>query len=215
MKVPGLNRTFAAQLTMRLRKSSSRPTKKGCSPMMRSRGSIFSSFPNGADLFGDVDADRTPGNAASTADASRTAELVDPRGELVGHPLAIAPLGRSSDAASVNIRKVLCETGIPAAPALGVITANFAYILDGCTKACGTNHGAIGTRQTTTGHIVPPRVLEVLVEKLFDSRSIDAAHLLPGRGLHFCSSLLTVFLRGWNSHQFGEDLDSTIAARCD
>jgi hypothetical protein len=67
-----------AQLTIRLVKPSSRPTKNGCFAMMRSRVSILASFPNSADLFGDVDAHRAPGNASTTTNTSRTAELIDP-----------------------------------------------------------------------------------------------------------------------------------------
>jgi len=96
----------------------------------------------------------------------------------VSHPLAIACFGGGSDTASVNIGKALCEAGIPAAPAFGVISGNVSYIFHRDAKACGADHRAVGTRQATAGHVVPARMLKVLVEKLFDASGIDATHLL-------------------------------------
>src|SRR6266508_3391295 len=54
-------------------------------------------------LLGDVDRHRAPGNAAPAADAARGPELVDPGGELVGHPLAIARGRRVADAAAMDV----------------------------------------------------------------------------------------------------------------
>ena len=42
------------------------------------------------DFFGEIDADRAPRDAAPAADAAGAAELVLPRGPLVGYPLAVA-----------------------------------------------------------------------------------------------------------------------------
>ena len=51
---------------------------------------------DGGRLLGDVDADRAPGDAAPAADAARRAELVDPVGQLVGHPLPVARARRAA-----------------------------------------------------------------------------------------------------------------------
>ena len=40
-------------------------------------------------FFGEIDAHRTPGNAAATTDATRRAELVDPRSQFVRKPLPV------------------------------------------------------------------------------------------------------------------------------
>ena len=86
-----------AQPQTSLQNPSSSPAKNGCSLTMRSSpdlhgvaSSMRLAVADGAHLLGDVDADRAPGDAAAAADAAGRAELVDPGGELVGHPLAIA-----------------------------------------------------------------------------------------------------------------------------
>src|ERR1035437_1881929 len=211
--MPALNRTLEAQLTIRFVKPSSRPTKNGCSAMMRSRVSILASFPNSPDILGDVDTHRAPGYATTAANTSRTAELVDPGGQLVSHPLAIACFGGGSDTASVNIGKALCEAGIPAAPAFGVISGNASYIFHRGAVACGADHRAVGTRQATAGHVVPARMLKVLVEKLLDASGIDAAHLLARRRFHPRPGFLAVCCGSWNRFQLSEYLGAAIATR--
>src|ERR1039457_3397665 len=210
--MPALNRTLEAQLTIRFVKPSSRPTKNGCSAMMRSRVSILASFPNSPDLLGDVDTHRAPGYATTAANTSRTAQLVDPGGQLVSHPLAIACFGGGSDTASVNIGKALCEAGIPAAPAFGVIPGNVSHIFDGSAKAGRADHGAIGTRQAAACDIVPTWMIKVLVEKFFDTRGVDAANLLACRSFHAGFGLLPVFLLSWNQFQFSEYFSTAFAA---
>src|SRR5208283_1556234 len=179
--------------------------------MMRSRVSILASSPNSPNLLGDVDAHRAPGYATTAANTSRTAELVNPGGQLVSHPLAIACFGGGSDTASVNIGKALCEAGIPAAPAFGVISGNVSYIFHRDAKACGADHRAVGTRQATAGHVVPARMLKVLVEKLFDASGIDATHLLARRRFHPRSGFLAVFCGSRNRFQLSQYLGAAIA----
>src|SRR6516164_9864320 len=70
-------------------------------------------------FLGDIDPDRAPGDAATTADATGAAELIDPVGQLVSHPLAVARSGRLPHAAAVNVGKIQGKTGIPATHALG------------------------------------------------------------------------------------------------
>src|SRR5450755_841477 len=97
---PAGNSTFAAQPASRVRYAGSRSPTNG---WLRSSCSSVSTIPSlsglslygpvaGADgggLFGDVDADWAPGDAPATADAAGRAELVDPGGQLVRHPLPV------------------------------------------------------------------------------------------------------------------------------
>ena len=59
-------------------------------PLHRAPPSRSGAARDGGGLFGDVDADGAPGDAPAAADAAGRAELVDPVGELVGHPLPVA-----------------------------------------------------------------------------------------------------------------------------
>ena len=96
------------------------PAKNGLSAIRLHRSSASAPRIAGADLLGDVDAHRAPGDAAAAADAARAAELVEPGGELVGHPLAVARPRRRPHAAAVDVGEVEREAGVPASPALGV-----------------------------------------------------------------------------------------------
>src|SRR5689334_22897007 len=66
-----------------------------------------------ADLFGDIDANRAPRNAAAATDAARGAELLDPACQLVRHPLPVARARRRPHCAAVDVGEVLREAGIP------------------------------------------------------------------------------------------------------
>src|SRR5208337_2295561 len=123
-------------------------------------------FPDGANLLSDINAHRAPGDATAATDAARTAKLVNPGGELVGHPLAVARFGGTADIATVNVRKILRKTGVPFTPALGVRTADIADILDRGAEAGGTDHGAIGAGQATVGDVLPARMIEVVIEQI-------------------------------------------------
>src|SRR5579871_5979080 len=91
-------------------------------------------LPNHPDLFRNIDSHRTPGNAAAAADAARCAELIDPGGQLVGHPLPVPrERGRPHDAA-VNIRVLCREARVPSAPALAVIAGQIVNLLDRAAK---------------------------------------------------------------------------------
>src|SRR5690242_6158078 len=65
------------------------------------------------DLLSDVDGHRAPGDAASAADAARGAELVDPRRQLVRHPLAVARAARTADAPAVDVGVLEGEARVP------------------------------------------------------------------------------------------------------
>src|SRR5271157_3040726 len=179
--------------------------------MMPSSVSILPSFPYSPNLLGNIDPHRTPGNTTAAANTSRTAELVDPRSQFVGHPLPVARLGGGSDTSPMDIRKTLREAGIPPAPTLGVVTGYVAHIFHGCTEARRADHGAIGAGQAACGNVIPARMLEVLVEKLFDSCGVDAAHLLACR-CYGRVCFLRILFSGRSHLQFGEHLGATITA---
>src|SRR5210317_900046 len=121
---------------MNLRGPSSMPAKNGCSRSSSSSGLSVSmpfssgALPDGIGLFGDVDADRAPGDAAPAADAAGVAELVVPGGELVGQPLAVAAARRVADhtAGDVGVRRV--EAGVPAPRAGRRSAAQVGLVLD-------------------------------------------------------------------------------------
>src|SRR5674476_973217 len=73
-------------------------------------------FPDGPDFLGEVDAHGAPGDTASAAHTTRTTELVDPGGQLVGQPLAVTRPGRGADAAAVQIGEIHAEAGVQTPP---------------------------------------------------------------------------------------------------
>lgn len=67
----------------------------------------------GVDFFCEVDAHGAPGDAAAASDTSGHAELINPRGELMREPHAIAVFGCRSEIFPMNIAMVGCEAGVP------------------------------------------------------------------------------------------------------
>src|SRR5579875_4106355 len=112
-------------------------------------------FPNGPDFLRDINAHRAPGDASAAAYASGSPKLVDPGGQFVGHPLTIAGFSTGTHAASVDVRMVHREAGIPSLPAFGVISFQVRDVLDRRAKTRGADHRAIGAGQTTGRNVVP------------------------------------------------------------
>src|SRR5579875_350073 len=96
-------------------------------------------------LFCNINANRAPGNAASTPDTAGGAKLINPARQFMRHPLTITRTGRGPYTATGQVRKIHRETGVPPAPAFGSHTRQISDIFDGGTKARGTNHRAIST----------------------------------------------------------------------
>src|SRR4030042_2372325 len=144
--------TVEAQSTNRCRYGSSRPPKKGCSPRIRSRLSaatghspfcwLYFTLADCARFLRDVDGNRTPGYAAPATHAARSAELIDPGGQLVSHPLAIAGPGRGPAGAAVDVREVHGEAGVQPAPAFDVLAGQGGDVLHGDRKSGGADEGA-------------------------------------------------------------------------
>src|SRR5215475_7207830 len=155
MNVPSRNRTFAAHPASRARYSGSRLTRNGCS---RSSGSSVTGLSllraDRGDLLGDVDADRAPGDAAAAADAARRAELIDPGGELVRHPLPVAgPVG-DPHRATVKVGVVHGEAGIPGPLQLRLRPGQIGDVLDAEAEARRAGHGAVPAGQAPPRHLL-------------------------------------------------------------
>src|SRR4030042_678222 len=169
------------------------PPKKGCSPRIRSRLSaatghspfcwLLVTLADCACFLCDVDGNRTPGDAAPATHAARCAKLVDPGGQLVGHPLTIAGPCQGSHGTAVDVREIHGETRVQLAPAFGVLARQVCDIFHGRAEAGGTDHRAVAAGQAALGDVVPARVLIVAVEQLFDAlRVYGAAHLAGSLG---------------------------------
>src|ERR1019366_3261765 len=140
-------------------------------------------FPDGANLFRDINAHRAPSDATAATYAAGIAKLVNPGGQLVGHPLTVPRLGGAADTAAVNIGEILGETGVPFAPALGVRAGDIANILHGGAEAGRTDHGAVGASEATLGDVVPAGMIEVGVEQVPNAGRVHAALNLGGGAL--------------------------------
>ena len=141
-------------------------------------------FPNGMNFLSDVNGHGAPGDAAATANAAGSSKLVNPRGQLVSHPLAVSGLGAGADAAAVDIREIHCEAGIPSLPALRVVTLQAGDVFNGGAKACGTDHGTVGAGEAAGRHIVPSRIPVIAVKQLLNVGCVHLAAHLAGRARH-------------------------------
>src|SRR5215813_7255955 len=117
--------------------------KKGCSASRASMSFSTLGLPNGAHLFGNVDAHWTPCDATAAADAARRIELIDPGGQLVRHPLTVSRSSRWPYRAAVDVRMIGGEAGIPSAPPFGVFACEVRYLFDRATEASGTHHRTV------------------------------------------------------------------------
>src|SRR5208283_196898 len=171
------------------------------------------SFPQRADLFGNINAYGTPGDTAPATYASGTAKLINPRCQLVRHPLPVARLAGGSYAASVNVGKTLGKAGIPLPPAFRVVAGHIAGVFHRGAEASGTNHGAIGASQAAGSDVVPARMVEILMQQLLDPGVVDAANLLAGGFLHAGFRFLQVRVRDRGSLHFVQYLGAALASR--
>src|SRR3954452_9103132 len=138
---------------------------------------------DGRGLLGDVDRRRAPRDAATAPDATRRPELVDPGGELVGHPLAVARARRAADAAAVDVGVPEREARVPHADALGLVAGEVGHVLDVAAEARRAHHRAVAARQAAIGHVVPARMLEVVGEQVLDPARVERPRLARRRVL--------------------------------
>ena len=140
------------------------------------------SGPDRCRLFGDVDPDRTPGDATSAADATRAAELVEPARQLVSDPLAVARLASNCrtlppwmyEKSSV---KQESQRRTRSATVLGEVGC----VVDGRAKARRADHRAIGAGKTAFCDLIPARMVGVGLQQFFKAVGVEVApHRLPG-----------------------------------
>src|SRR3954454_3365736 len=168
--------SLRAQPAMRSRWRAGSPAKTGDAAMSSSSPCI--GLPDRPRLLGEVDADGAPRDAAPAADAAGAAELVDPGGELVRHPLAIARARRAPNGAAVGVRVVDGEAGVPALMAVDAPAREVGRVLDGRAEAGGANHRAVAAGEAPLCDVVPARVLVVAVQELLEAVRVElAAHL--------------------------------------
>ena len=72
-------------------------------------------------FFGEVNAHGAPGDASPATNTSGCAELIDPGGEFVREPHAIAVFGRGPEIFPMNIAMIGCKTGIPDTGMFGLL----------------------------------------------------------------------------------------------
>src|SRR6478735_3489539 len=158
------------------------PAKTDDSSTTRSRVLIADSFlaADRGRLLRDVDPDRAPRDASAAADAAARAELVVPRGELVGHPLAVAGAPALTDAAAVHVRVVERQAAVPDPLALNSLSGQVGGILHADAEAGGANERAVAAGEATIGDLVPARMLEVLEDVLLQAFGVECpAHARP------------------------------------
>src|SRR5215469_14878469 len=160
-KAPSGKATFDAQPTSRDRYSWARPAKN---LWLRSSGSRVCG--NGGDLLGDVDADRAPRDAPAAAHAAGRAELVEPGGELVRHPLPVARPGGRSHRPAVQVGVVHREAGIPGPVPLRILPSQAGDVLYAEAEARWADHRAVSVAQAPRRHVVPARVIVVVVKQV-------------------------------------------------
>jgi hypothetical protein len=84
-------------------------------------GSYWGWLAKGVDFFGEVNAHGAPGDTSPTPDTAGCAELIDPGGQFMREPHAIAVFGRRPEIFPVNIAMIGCEAGIPNPGVLGLL----------------------------------------------------------------------------------------------
>src|SRR5674476_176958 len=220
---PAARLMFVAQPATSANVGASSPSKKGwsgryCSIVRMS----FLSGADGGDLCREIDCGRAPGDAATAADASRRAELVHPRCELVRGPLPVARLHRVSDAAAVEVGEVGGEAGVPHPPPLRRAAGEVADDVDRGAETGRTDQRAVRAGQAATRHFGPARVLGVRVQQVAQAVRVERPpHVLRclSADLLGCEMLLFARRQDLDAPRAGlqvvEDLLAAVATRDD
>ncbi|GEM_PF-2412101 len=113
-----------------------------------------------------VDADRTPRDAADAADAAGRAELIVPRRKLVCHPLPISAFHTIPRGASVHVAEGDIEARVPVAFAINVVASQIRHLGHGRAETRRTHHRAIRTRQASIGDFLPSRMAKIVHQQI-------------------------------------------------
>src|SRR5262249_35304103 len=132
-------------------------------------------FTNRARFFGDIDSDRTPGDAPSASHTSRRAELIEPRSQFVCHPLPVTRSCGRPDNTTMNVGEVRGKARIPAPPSFRVIAREIGNLLDSRAKTCRTHQRAVRAGQASGSDIVPAGILVIPVQHFFDAGIVHAS----------------------------------------
>src|ERR1019366_178149 len=172
---PAGKRSLTAQAAISRSWSCESPANVGAAAISSSRPRIAHrlAVADRPRLLGDVDADRAPRDAAPAAHAPGAAELVDPGGQLVGHPLAIARARGRTHRAPVDVGVVHREARVPALVAPPVLARQVGHVLHARTEAGGAHHRAVPAREAALGHLIPARVLEVAIQQVPDVCDVE------------------------------------------
>lgn len=132
---------------------------------------------DGPHLLGQIDADRTPGDAATTADTAGTAILIVPSRKLMRQPLAIACRGAMAHAATMQIGEFGRIARISSSRARDALTAKITDVCDRSAHASRAHHGAVATGKAAFADFGPARVLQITKQQVMKIGARDlSAH---------------------------------------
>ena len=101
--------------------------------------------------------------------------LIDPRGQLVRQPLAVARADVGPHVPAGGVGMVEVEARIPEADPLAALAVKVGDVFDRVAEAGRADHGAVGARQAAAGHVVPAGMLQVIVEQLGQVGRVEPA----------------------------------------
>ena len=119
------------------------------------------------DFFSQIDAYRTPGDAPSTTDTSRHAELVNPGGYFVRQPHPIPVFGGGTEIFPVDVSVIRGEARIPDPGMFRLLKVEGRCFLNAVAKTGGADHRTIGAGQTSCSHIVPSGMIVGFIQAVW------------------------------------------------
>src|SRR5512139_3742261 len=180
---PGAKRTLAAHPTIRSRCSGFIPSKRGIVARTGLSVSVtvcLLGMPGPSErlhLFGEVDACRTPRDAATAADTAGHAELLRPGRELVREPLAVARPDRGPDASAVDVGEIRGEARVPTPGPHRLRSREIGRVFDGRAEAGRADHRAVPAGEAAARHVVPAGILVAPAEQLRKPFGVEPARL--------------------------------------
>ena len=116
-------------------------------------------------FLSDIDAHRTPHDAATTPNASRFVKLIMPGGEFVSHPLAVSRFGGRALAAAAGQGELLGKTGVPVPDALTLKPRQIGHLFHREAEAGGADHGAVSASEASVADVFPAGVIEIVFQQ--------------------------------------------------